>query len=88
MLLCPNQSWSFITIVDNVQIHLAPPDRPSTHSICSPQDNFTVPLFMKGIFYCFHSRTPTKEELDTCQWVKLTDEHFWDPHSDTFQEQE
>ena len=69
-------------------MHLAPKDKPSTHSIHSPDENFTIPLYLKGVFSYFSSRTPTIEELKTCRRVQLTDEFEWNPHSDGFQEQE
>jgi len=87
-LLCPNQMRAYGIIVDDVPLHLAPRDKPSTHSIFSPKDEFTIPLIMKGIFSCFFTRTPTWEEIETCKHVKLTDEFNWDPHSGDFQEQE
>jgi hypothetical protein len=87
-LLCPNQMRAYGIIVDDVPLHLAPRDKPSTHSIFSPKDEFTIPLIMKGIFSCFSTRTPTWEEIETCKHVKLTDEFNWDPHSGDFQEQE
>jgi hypothetical protein len=87
-LLCPNQLRLNGLIVDDVPQHLAPQNRPSSHSIQSLDDEFTLPLSLKGVISYFNTRTPTQEELDTCRWINLTNEHDWDPHSDTFQEQE
>jgi hypothetical protein len=87
-LLCPNQLRAYGINVDDTPIHLAPKDKPSTHSIHSPDENFTIPLYLKGVFSYFPSRTPMIEELETCQRIQLTDEFEWNPHSDGFQEQE
>jgi len=87
-LLCPNQMRAQGIIVDDVPLHLAPKNKPSTHSIYSPDDDFEIPLTMKGIFSCFATRTPTWDEIETCRHVKLTNEFSWDPHSGDFQEQE
>ena len=87
-LLCPNQLRAHGVTVDDIPRHLAPPDRPSNHSIYCPDDELNIPLSLKGIISYFNSRTPTQEELNTCKWVILTDEHEWDPHSEFFQEQE
>jgi hypothetical protein len=87
-LLCPNQMRANGIVVNNVPLHLAPRDKPSTHSIFSPEDEFTIPLVMKGIFSCFPAHTLTWEEIESCKHVKLTDEFNWDPHSGDFQEQE
>jgi len=87
-LLCPNQLRSFGLVVDDIPMHLAPPNKPSTHSISSPENNFAIPLSMKGVFSYFPSCTHTAEELETCRHVHITDEFEWDPHSPSFQEQE
>jgi hypothetical protein len=87
-LLCPNQMRAFGLHVDDIPMHLAPSTKPSTHSIHCPDENFNIPLHLKGIFSYFPSRTPTREEVETCKHIHLTNEHVWDPHSNTFQEQE
>jgi hypothetical protein len=79
--LCPNQLRANGLVVDNIPKHLAPKDRPSSHSIYSPDDDYVIPLNMKGIFSGFETRTPTWEELDTCRHIKLTNDHAWNPHS-------
>jgi hypothetical protein len=47
-----------------------------------------LPLSLKGVISYIDTRTPSQEELDTCKWITLTNEHDWDPHSEFFQEQE
>jgi len=68
-LLCPNQLRAHGMIVDDCPRHLAPADRPSTHSIYSPEEEFTIPLLLKGVTSFFTSRTPTIQELKTCRWI-------------------
>jgi hypothetical protein len=87
-LLCPNQMRAYGLNVDDTPVHLAPKDRPSTHSIYSPDESFDIPLYLKGVFSYFPSRTPTSDELETCRRIHLTNEFEWNPHSDQFQEQE
>jgi hypothetical protein len=88
-LICPNQLRQNGITVDDVPVHLAPWNRPSTHSIiCPDDDNFTIPLSLQGPISYFPTRAPTQEELDTCLRINLTDESLWDPHSDTFQHNE
>lgn len=83
-LLCPNQLRTNGLIVDDVPIHLAPLSRPLTHSIYCPDTNVRLPLSLKGVISYIDTRTPTKEELSTCQWVTLTSDTPWDPHADSF----
>jgi hypothetical protein len=88
-LLCPNQLHSNGISVDDIPFHLAPQDRPTKHAIYSDDgESFHVPLQLKGCISYFYSRTLTQEELETCHWITITDEHHWDPHSDSFQEEE
>jgi hypothetical protein len=87
-LLCPNQLRSNGLIVDDVPQHLAPINHPSTHSVQSIDDDFILPLSLKGVISYFTTRTPTQEELNTCKWIHLTNEYNWDPHSESFNEQE
>ncbi len=87
-LLCPNQMRANGIIVEDVPMHLAPKDKPSLHSIYSQEDDFVIPLSLKGVFSCFATRTPTWDEIETCKHIKLTDEFNWDPHSEDFQDQE
>ena len=54
-LLCPNQLRAYGITVDDVPLHLAPKDKPSMHAIFSPDDDFLIPLSMKGIISCFHT---------------------------------
>ncbi len=87
-LLCPNQLCYHGLIVDDVPMHLLHQTPPSTHSIYSPVEDVTIPLSLKGCISYFETRTPTPDEIHTCKWVSFTDEFFWDPHSEQFQENE
>lgn len=87
-LICPNQLCSNGIIVDDVPVHLAPEGRASTHSIICTDDNLSIPMSLKGVISCFPTRTQTPDILLTCKRVVLTDENSWDPHSESFQEQE
>jgi hypothetical protein len=87
-LLCPNQIRANGIIVDDVPLHLAHPTQPSTHSIYCPEDDIRIPLSLRGVISLIETRTPTQEELDTCKWVHLTSQSSWDPHSDSFSENE
>jgi hypothetical protein len=89
-LLCPNQLRKHGIIVNDCPKHLAPPNNPSSHSIIC-EDNgeaLNISLNLNGVTSYFNTRTPTTYEIETCRCIHLTDEFSWDPHSDTFQEQE
>jgi len=87
-LICPNQLRANGLIVEDCPKHLAPRDKPSSHSIFVPEDNLTIPLQLKGVTSYFTTRTPTINEVETCQWVHLSNDQDWDPHSETHQNQE
>ena len=87
-LLCPNQLRSNGLIVDECPKHLALKDNPSTHSVLSPDEQVGVPLRIAGTIYVFQTRTPTAEEIETCKWVALMSDEFWDPKSERFYEEE
>ncbi len=79
-LLCPNQLRANNIVVDDIPKHLAPQSKPSTHSIICNEEDLVLPLSLKGVISYIDTRTPNQEELDTCKWIVLTDEHDWDPH--------
>lgn len=88
-LLCPNQICSNGLIVDDVPVHLAPHNYQSKHAIYNQDDeSIQILLQLKGCISYFDSRTPVQSELETCQWIHLTYEHHWEPHSDFFQKTE
>ncbi len=46
MLLCPNQLRANRLVVDDIPKHLAPKDRPSSHSIYSPDVDYVIPIYI------------------------------------------
>lgn len=70
--------------MDECPKHLAPKDSPSTHSIFSPGS--AIKDGRNDL--SFDTRPPTSEELETCKWVTLTLDEFWDPKSKRFHEEE
>jgi len=47
-------------------------------------DNYFLPFRMRGTTCYFESRSPTIEELESCQTFKISDEHDWDPTAEMF----
>jgi hypothetical protein len=87
-LLCPNQLRANGVIVDDCPKQLVPPNRPSAHALICQDQDIQIALNLQGVTSYFVTRSPTVNEIETCQWVNLSDEHNWDPHSDHFQQQE
>jgi hypothetical protein len=87
-LIFPNQLRANGLTVDDCPKHLAPRNQPSSHSLYAPMEDLTLPLKLKGVTSFFSTRTPTVQEVETCKWVYMSDEHNWDPHSEDYQEQE
>jgi hypothetical protein len=48
-LICPNQLHANGLTMEDCPKHLAPRNQPSSHSIKVPEDNFTIPLQLKGV---------------------------------------
>jgi hypothetical protein len=87
-LLNPKQVRSNSIVVDICPKHLAQDPRTATHSIYVPQHNLRIPLKMRGIFLCLPVHLPSVHKIETCQWVELTPQTEWDPHSNNFEEQD
>jgi hypothetical protein len=68
-LICPNQLHSHGITVDKCPQHLAPPDQPSSHSIYCREDDLRLLLSLNGVTSGFTTRTPTIQEIETCQWI-------------------
>jgi hypothetical protein len=66
ILICPNWLRANGITVDDCPQHLAPLDRPSTHSIYCREEDIKLPLSLKGVTTWFISRTPTMHEIETC----------------------
>jgi hypothetical protein len=69
-----------MVIVDDIPLHLSPANQPSTHPIYLPDDDLRLPLVLVGVISVLPTRTPTQAELDTCRWVNLTSDAYWNPH--------
>jgi hypothetical protein len=76
-LLCPNQLRTNGVIVDDVPIHLLH-NTASTHSITFPHENVMLPLKLNGCFSYIPTRTPTTQEIESCQWLILTSDAQWE----------
>ena len=50
----------------------------------SPDRDLMLPLIVEGTNIMVHTKTPTGEELDTCQHIVLYSQHEWNPHSVQF----
>jgi hypothetical protein len=52
-------------------------------------DELVIPLDLRVVVYCFTTRKPTQEELDTCDRYDLTYESpVYDPRGSSYAEQE
>jgi hypothetical protein len=80
-LINPNQMRANGILVDDVPKFL---QLNSTHSIYDPEADFRIPLILRGIHSGFTSHTPSRQELEECRWIELTNEARWDPHSDAY----
>jgi hypothetical protein len=58
------------------------------HSIFVPDENFRIPLEMRGVVSLFYTRQPTIEEIESCRWLMFTSESEWDPHSEDIMQNE
>ena len=47
-------------------------------------DNVIIPLFTQGTVIFTDTRSPTEEELSTCQHITITSSKIWDPHNLSF----
>jgi hypothetical protein len=86
-LLNQNQMRSNGIIVDDCPVRLSPGNS-STHSIYFPDEDIRIPLQLNGCMSHFVTRLPTKQEMNSCQWLVLTDDAEWDPYSSKFNENE
>ena len=88
-LICPQQLR-----MNGMEVHECPRflecnRGDKSHSIHSPNDDFTLPLTLDGVISYFASRKPTELEVQTCPHIVLTyDTPEWDPYSEDYREQE
>ena len=77
-LVNTNQLQNFgFTVQDN-------PYSSSPLYIESPDRDFMLPLIVEGTNILTHTRTPTGEELATCQHMVMSSYHEWNTHSVKF----
>ena len=77
-------------IIDECPKFLSKSPTIENHSVYFPEHGLRLPLQIYGIISYLPARTPTDEELDNPEMqLELTpDVPDWDPHSDTYQQQE
>ena len=86
-LLCPNQMRSYGIVVDDVPKHLSV-SCASAHSIYIPSMDLQIPLELDGVISYINTWYPNESEVENCTHISLTSSSVWEPHSETFAEQE
>eukprot|EP00536_Pseudo-nitzschia_multiseries_P014435 jgi/Psemu1/38635/gm1.38635_g len=87
-LICSNQIRDCsLNVVEDTPKHY---NSSSRHSLIFWSNTFElmVPLQADGVISYFHTRGPTKRELDTCDHVLAMDTHTWNPYASHFVEDE
>ena len=89
-LLCDNQCRMNDVVVDACPKSLSENPTDSTHTIkFRNNDDFTIPMGLRGTISYFPSRKPTARELHDCRRIELTAEQpEWNPHARLFDENE
>jgi hypothetical protein len=87
VLMCPNQVRSNGLVVDDCPRHLSA-NKSSTHSIHDPASDRRLPLKLRGVISYINVRKPTREEIESCDTIHMTEEREWNPYDSSFQEQE
>ena len=78
---------SYGIVVDDVPKHLSV-NCASTHSIYIPSMDLRIPLELDGVISYINTRYPNESEVENCTHISLTSSSVWEPHSETFAEQE
>ena len=86
-LLCPNQMRSNRIVVDDVPKHLSV-NCALTHSIYILSMDLRIPLEMDGVISYINTWYPNESEVENCTHISLTGSSVWEPHSESFAEQE
>ena len=84
-LLCPNQLRDHGLIVEDCPRQF---DSSSGHCISTPDGNLVIPLEMDGVMSGFNITRPTKQQLDSCEWITMTSDTSWNPNSNEFKDNE
>jgi hypothetical protein len=90
-IFCPNQLRDNDVRVQDVPLMYTPVHERNelTHTIST--ENLIIPLMMDGVHSSFSSRVPTDQELanpDQFPHIHLTSERIWEPHDDSFHNNE
>ncbi len=78
-LLCPNQCRENGIIIHDVPRRFDPD---SPFSIDIPSEELSLPLQQYGPTAYLRVRKPTREEIDECTHIELSDDAPWDPYGD------
>jgi hypothetical protein len=77
-LLCPNQARINEVIVDDIPVCLDHRNT-STHSICFPEKEISLPLLLQGPISYLPVRYPSDFDLDNFPHLDLTSDLDWNP---------
>jgi len=73
-----------VEVCEMAKIHAEEPTK-EHHSLYFEDCNLRIPLGLNGIFSYFETRSPSEEELYTCEQLNITpDGPNWNPHDDQF----
>ena len=86
-LLCPNQMRSYGIVVDDVPKHLSV-NCASKYSIYILSMDLQIPLELDGVISYINTRYPNDSEVENCTHISLMSSSVWEPHSETFAEQD
>ncbi len=77
-----------VDVNDVPKIHCQDPS-PSDHCIRFKNHELKIPLKLNGTFSFFHTRTPTDDELKSCDKIFITpDSSHWNPYCSSFEKNE
>ena len=84
IILNPKEPYTQRLINDVPKIHLDDPGA-ENYALVINEPQLRIPLQLWGIFYFFHSRIPTPDEISNCERIFITpDSPSWDPYSDHY----
>ena len=72
-----------VKLRDTPKIHVDDPSE-EDHAITFPETGLRIPLSLHGIFSCFNTSKPSREDLDSATEVYLLTPSMWNPHSDVY----
>ena len=86
-LRCPNHMRSYGIVADDDPNHPSV-NCASMHLIYIPSIAFWVPLELEGVISYMNTQYPDESQVKKCTHVSLTSSSVWEPHLETFAEQE